>query len=527
METTFEQKTTAERSNLITGPALPLYEYKRADYAAMIGLFVISLLGFPMALWGGFRAGYSIFFVLTFIIITVYLASKKRYFGMGAFAFISGCLALVSSLAFSVSGNSAVNTCLFLVTLLLGFKWFGALAGWNDIVGVIPMVLDSVFGNLGRNFGTVIRSLGMKKDGKKSPLITGLIGAAVSLPVLAVVTGLLISSDAAFSGLVNFLVGDPLLLMMKAIAGLCFAPFVVVYAVGLRKSCQRFPAAARKMEGIEAVAVNSFLAVLSACYLLYLFSQSAYFFSAFSGLLPEEFTFAEYARRGFFEMSVIAVINFALVSVSAWAVKKRNEKTPVLTKVLDVFISVFTLIIIGTALSKMIMYMREYGLTRLRLETSMFMIFLAVVFIVLIIRVLGVKIPVFKIALCTACVILAVSGFAGINRVVGEYNTEAYFSGKLEKVDIETIYELGPEGIPSLVRLASAEDKDVADEAKTHLEWLADSLYDYDLVWDEETESYLTFYTRPSEGLGGWNYLRDQAFDTLDVYLESAGKLNK
>ena len=110
METTFEQKTTAERSNLITGPALPLYEYKRADYAAMIGLFVISLLGFPMALWGGFRAGYSIFFVLTFIIITVYLASKKRYFGMGAFAFISGCLALVSSLAFSVSGNSAVNT---------------------------------------------------------------------------------------------------------------------------------------------------------------------------------------------------------------------------------------------------------------------------------------------------------------------------------------------------------------------------------------------------------------------------------
>ena len=113
------------------------------------------------------------------------------------------------------------------------------------------------------------------------------------------------------------IVGDPIVLMLKAVAGLIIAPFVVVYAVGLRKGYQRFPAAARKIEGIDAVAVNTFLAVLSAVYLLYLFSQSAYFFSAFRGLLPEEFTVAEYARRGFFEMSVIAVINFIVVSISS------------------------------------------------------------------------------------------------------------------------------------------------------------------------------------------------------------------
>ena len=528
MDNTLDKTNNTAGQNHISSPLpLPVFEYTRADYTAIIATFVLSLFLAPMAIWGSFRAGHTLFFAAIFIALTVYLIPKKRYFRIDTFSYISGVLALVSCFAFAVSENKAVNTCLYFVIAFLGFQWLGALAGWNDVVGVIPMVLDSVFGNIGRNFEKAIRSLGLKKDGRKSSLITGLIGAAVSLPVLALVTGLLISSDAAFNGLVNFLVGDPIVLMLKAVAGLIIAPFVVVYAVGLRKGYQRFPAAARKIEGIDAVAVNTFLAVLSAVYLLYLFSQSAYFFSAFRGLLPEEFTVAEYARRGFFEMSVIAVINFIVVSISSWAVRKKGEKIPVFTKIINTFISVFTLVIIGTALSKMIMYMGEYGLTRLRLETSMFMLFLAVVFIALIIRITAFRIPVFKIALCTACIILAVSGFAGINRIVGEYNTEAYFSGRLDAVDVDTIYDLGPEGIPSLIRLTGASDPVVAETAHERLKWLAEGYYEVEYIYDDELGEYRDpVYTRPADGIGGWNYLRDNAFDRLDKYIEENGSLD-
>ena len=73
--------------------------------------------------------------------------------------------------------------------------------------------------------------------------------------------------------------------------------------------------------------MNTALGAVCAVYLAYLFSQLAYFVGGFSGILPEGFTRAEYARRGFFEMTCLAGVNLALMTFGVGKVR-HSGRTP-------------------------------------------------------------------------------------------------------------------------------------------------------------------------------------------------------
>lgn len=58
-------------------------------------------------------------------------------------------------------------------------------------------------------------------------------------------------------------------------------------------------------------------------YLIFFVFEGSYLFSAFAGKLPEEFTAAEYARRGFFELTGIMTINM-LIYLMVSVLTRRN-----------------------------------------------------------------------------------------------------------------------------------------------------------------------------------------------------------
>ena len=60
---------------------------------------------------------------------------------------------------------------------------------------------------------------------------------------------------------------------------------------------------------VPDIAVLTFGVIVSAVYLLFIGLQARYLFSAFFGILPEAYTYAQYARQGFFELCVIALLN--------------------------------------------------------------------------------------------------------------------------------------------------------------------------------------------------------------------------
>ena len=298
--------------------------------------------------------------------------------------------------------------------------------------------------------------------------------------------------------------------------------FIISYGLSLKKKV--LPERKKSnFAGVEGITVGVFLSVISLCYLSYLFSQLAYFFSAFSGFLPEnyEFSVSDYARRGFFEMSVIAAMNFLIIFIVLILTKKRDGKLHAGIKALCTFIAVFTLLIISTALSKMVLYIKSLGMTELRVGTSGFMIALGIIFISLIVRIYISKVRVIRTALISFAVVLTLFGCFNINSVIGEYNYNAYKNGWTETIDTRALYYLGPEGIPYLIKLS--EDKDMSFEAESMIyDALLYGNYEYRIV---ETGKGCSIERNENsiKGLGSYSYPFMRAEKMLNEFIENNG----
>lgn len=296
-----------------------------------------------------------------------------------------------------------------------------------------------------------------------------LLGVFLCIPLLAVMIPLLMSADAAFDGLMGLLPEFDLEeLLATVIFGLLLWAVLYTRAVALRKA-PAGEAAPRQRKGIHAITVNTVLGAAGLVYLVYLLSQLAYFSGGFAGILPEGYSVAEYARRGFFEMALLSGIDLTVMVFSLGLVR-REGSAPLATKLLCLFLGVVTLFLVSTASAKMFLYIGSFGLTSLRVLTQIVMLFMAITTVIICVWLFQPKLPYMKALLLVALVIGAVTLWVDVDTQVARYNVDAYLSGRLESVDIHYLYGLGDEGIPQLARLAQlAPDPGVKSYAKSLL----------------------------------------------------------
>ncbi len=482
---------------------------------------ILALLSIPfvsLSLWGGFRGGYTVSFLMFVALFSIYLFNKNVKFK--ALPYLCLILSLCASVMFTYSSDTAVRFFLFLLLNLTLFIWLVYLGGYDlaDDFSLISAVsggiLGSAFGSLGRSVKSVFTAKSESKKGFGKVLA----GVVCAIPAVIVLALLLRSSDAAFDGMLTHIgkyIGNFNSLLLKIIVGILFFPFALSLGLGLAKN---------KIEQkkwqinshIDKVFVVSFLSAISVVYITYIFSQFAYFFNAFKGLLPEGINVASYARRGFFEMTVIAVINFVIISFALiFTGKKENGKRAASVNAVIVFIAVFTLLLIATALSKMILYIDSFGMTRLRILTSAFMVFLALLFIAVILRVFIKKVPVIKLGVIAATVILLIIGFADVDRTVARYNLYAFEQHYIENLDVDAIGDLGYGAVPTLYEIYKNREypNRIRDAAAGYLD---EKVYDlYNVKRTDEGKEY-----EKKKEAGGFNLSEYKAQKILDDYIE-------
>ena len=196
--------------------------------------------------------------------------------------------------------------------------------------------------------------------------------------------------------------------------------------------------------------INTVITVLSASYILYLISQLAYVSDAFAFLLPEDYSASRFAREGFFQMCVVAFINLLIITATSIIIKHReNGKVPVLTKCIHVFLCLFTEFYIVTAFLRMSKYISLYGLTRLRVFTSVFILCLALIFIITLIRVISEKFKYIKPLIIICVLTLIAVSSVDVDTFISKYNYEAYKEGKIS-LTMSDIKDLGAGQIPVL-----------------------------------------------------------------------------
>ena len=295
-----------------------------------------------------------------------------------------------------------------------------------------------------------------------------LLGLVIAVPVLAVMIPLLTSADAAFDGLLSLLPEMDFREFFTSVLLGCMA-FPVVYSrcTGLRHGKQ---AQEKKAEGkyMNHITILTALSMVCLLYGVYLLSQLAYFVGGFSGILPKEFTMAEYARRGFFEMATLCGINLGIIALSVGLVRKE-PKAPLALRLECLFVGLITLFLVVSASAKMGMYIGSYGLTRLRVLTEVIMVFLGLATAMVCLWLFVPKFAYMKAVLILALVMGAAVSWTDVDTLVARYNVRAYQSGKLDTVDVAYLATLSDGVVPYLEELTRDENTAVRAEAHTWL----------------------------------------------------------
>ena len=333
------------------------------------------------------------------------------------------------------------------------------------------------------------------------------IGVAAAFIAVLIVAGLL-SYDANFAKLLPKIeidsVGEIVFKLGFAIplAALIFGAGVSSLTKRLDKLSSRetVGSVGKKVKVIPALIVILPVFALLAVYVLFFISQFAYYVGAFTHNLPEGYSMAEYAREGFFQLCGVVCINGALLAVLR-CFTKTSAGGEALCRVLSFLLSLFTLILIATAVSKMLLYIESYDLTRLRLAVTVFLIFLAVAFTLTLLASVIKGFKAMPVIIVAGAVFIAVFALVNTNSLISKYNTEAYLGGRHETIDVEYLAsDLGYSSLPELLKLRdNAPDAEIRSKAADGIRSISNRMNEDGNKWYNCSVPYL----RAKKLLGG------------------------
>ena len=431
-------------------------------------------------LLSGFSLGFAIGYSLCLLCSALYLVCSGRRPSKYSFTLLF--LSFIIAASFARSDDRLVKLVMFCFLVVGTNLGLCLLAGKNSHAPCTVRSLEDAASTLfSLGVGELPASYrGLHNAFRRSGTIgqkTGaiLLGLGVTVPILLIIVPLLMQADAAFEGMLRYLPDFSFPEFIgTVIFGVCIALFLYTRNTALQHK-EITPAIQRLCKGISVLTVNTVLIAICVVYCAYLASQLAYFTGGLSGILPEDYTLAEYARRGFFEMAWLCAINLSII-LFALSVCAKKQGTPLSTRLFCLFIGIVTLFFIVAASAKMILYIGTFGLTRLRVLTQVVMVFFAVVTVLISIWLFVPKLPYMKVILISALFIGAAVSWADVDTQVARYNVSRYLTGQAETVDVDYLNSLGSGAVPYLQKLAEeAPDPAVSDTAQFYIEntWLA------------------------------------------------------
>jgi Domain of unknown function (DUF4153) len=217
-------------------------------------------------------------------------------------------------------------------------------------------------------------------------------GILLALPLLFVFGGLLMAADAVFEGIVHQILHDYLddLFIHLFVTGFfTWMTAGLLRGIFLGKEVVIRNVVRPKGLGLGGLETAIVVGLLDLLFLGFIIVQFRYFFGGAAHLGTfTKLTYAEYARRGFFELVTVAALLLPLLLALEWLLRKDD---PVQLRWFRSLagLQVFLLfVIMVSAWQRMRLYQNEFGLTELRLYTTAFMGWLALVFTWFIVTVL-------------------------------------------------------------------------------------------------------------------------------------------
>ncbi|HEY9075441.1 MAG TPA: DUF4173 domain-containing protein [Anaerolineaceae bacterium] len=223
------------------------------------------------------------------------------------------------------------------------------------------------------------------------PILRGLL---LALPVVAILAVLLASADMIFARemktLLNIFDLNRLPEYLFRMVYILFFGYLLT-GVYLHSA---FPARQETRPDTEKNWFPSFLGSIEAYIVLglvnllfafFVIIQFRYLFGGSANITETGFTYADYARRGFFELVAVALISLGLYMTLGTVTRRSSAGQRRAFSTLSILLMVQVLIILVSAFQRLFLYESAYGFSRLRTYTHIFIPWLGALLISVII----------------------------------------------------------------------------------------------------------------------------------------------
>ncbi len=321
------------------------------------------------------------------------------------------------------------KTGIFLLMMSLLLNQFYDTSGWKlgKYLGNIFMLVFGSIGELWRPFADGIAYFRAKKGKRNNTFWYALLGAVIAVPLLAIVVALLAGADAVFRHMTNSLLAGinfgNIFNVLFRIGFIFFASYLLT-AYLCKHTLNEKVKDSRKGEPVLAITVTGLLSVI---YLLFSGIQIVYLFLG-QMQLPEGYTYAEYAREGFFQLLAVSILNLIIVMTAMSFFKESKVLKIVLT-----VMSFCTFIMIASSALRMIIYIRFYYLTFLRILVLWALVLLFALFIGVVVSIYSDRFPLFGYSTVVVTVLYVALSFAHPDYIIAAVNVANAPGGSMEQ----------------------------------------------------------------------------------------------
>jgi Domain of unknown function (DUF4173) len=382
-------------------------------------------------------------------------------FGVGAVLYYAGkpsierALWLAAALAFLAMGFLRAAEWIFPLCVLASMACGSiAMAGGKTVRGL-------VFGVLGVGLAG-LRSLPWVAKGfsKRGPVgIRPFISVGVALVLLLIFGSLLAGADKGFNDFLEGLVPD---LEVGVYVRMAF--YGAVAAFGALGACYLVAAPPEINEDVESkpgsLRVKDYalpVGVLVVLFAGFVGTQLTVLFGGEKYVMETAgVTFAEYARSGFWQLLWVTILTLGVIAGVARFAVKKTAREQLWLRILLGSLTVLTLVIVTSALSRMWFYQQAYGWTVLRLLVASCEVWLAVVYLMVIASGISLRanwLP--KAIIGTGTAFFLAVLVMNPERTVADYNVTRFEATK--KIDTRYLSQLSEDAVPALVRLPEHE----------------------------------------------------------------------
>jgi hypothetical protein len=308
--------------------------------------------------------------------------SRETWWLVGSAVAFAGLLVLRDADALAVF-------CLFSCVVLLGLAAGRGAVAWARRAEIVDVGAAAVrvatliaIGPLGWSLGdareaTVAASPGGRAWPRHARMAAR--GTLMALPPLIVLTALLAQADPVFEHVLQAALSEG---MEPLLEHLAFAAVIAWFTSGfLRAFLVRDDEVMERVRvprpSLPAPEIAFSLSLLSVLFVVFLVVQARYLFGGASVVdITEGLTYAEYARRGFFELVAAAALVVPVLLVADWAAAEDAVRSRRTLRAVSTLLVILLVGVLVSAAYRMKLYQDAYGLTELRLNVSMFMVWL-------------------------------------------------------------------------------------------------------------------------------------------------------